>query len=331
MLVTCEEFAEKLRQYNEICIVYHEGPDGDCIGSAYGLAEALRTAGCQCAVLGQDPVPEPYQVMTEGWKQDTPVHPVYIGVDCADRARTGKLYQDKEYLFWIDHHGSEQEQAAFELTDPSRSACSELILELIEKMQIPVTANIADMLYSAMITDTNCFRTPSVSSRTFETAARLAAYGADVSAIGRRYRFHKPERRLRLEAAMLAHTHFLYGGRLITSVLHLKDLENAGIASQSDIAMEGINDYPEQFSEMEIGLTLREYPGGEVRASVKTAAGGVDAKEIAEAFGGGGHRHAGGFRICADAEQLRMQMETFCKRYFENDGATDACNCVSIM
>lgn len=317
MLVTCAELARNLRQYRAFCIVYHERPDGDCIGSAYGLATALRSAGCQCAVLGQDAVPEPYRVLTENWVQDNPEHPVYIGVDCADRSRTGKPYQDMEYLFWIDHHGSPEPQAQFELTDPSRGACSELILELIEELGIPVTKAIADMLYTAIITDTNCFRSPCVNANTFSCAARLAAYGADVSAIARRYRFQKPERRLRLEAAMLAQTHFLYDSRLVSTVLRQQDLQEAGIASLSDIAMEGINDYPEQFPEMEIGLTLREYPDGEVRVSIKTAENGADAKEIAEAFGGGGHRHAGGLHICADAEQLRQQMETFCKRYFE--------------
>ena len=322
MLITCAAFAQKLRQYQEFCIVYHVNPDGDCIGSAFALAEALQSAGFRCAVCGKDPVPEAYAAAAAGFRQDSVSQPVWLAVDCADRARTGAAYQDKPFTFWIDHHGSGREEAAYELTDPSRSACSELILELIEALEIPVTAQIADRLYLALVTDTNCFRAPCTNQNTFAAAARLAGCGARVSVLGRKYRLLRPEQRMRADAAMLARTHFLYGGRLITAVLTLADLNAAGISSQEDAALESINDFPTQFADMEIGILLREYPTGLTRVSVKTAAGGVSAKEIAAAFGGGGHYHAGGLTAYEDAEALRERMEEYCRRYFAAEPGT---------
>ena len=316
MLITCAAFAQKLRQYQEFCIVYHVNPDGDCIGSAFALAEALQSAGCRCAVCGEDPVPEAYADAAAGFRQDPVSQPVWLAVDCADRARTGAAYQDKPFTFWIDHHGSDSEEAAFELTDHSRSACSELILELIEALEIPVTARIADRLYMAILTDTNCFRSPCTNQGTFAAAAKLAGYGARVSVLGRKYRLLRPEQRMRAEAAMLARTHFLHGGRLITAVLTQADLEAAVISSQEDPALESINDFPTQFADMEIGILLREYPAGLTRVSVKTVAGGVSAKDIAAAFGGGGHPNAGGLMTYEDTETLRRRMEEYCLRLF---------------
>ncbi|MBR5371048.1 MAG: DHH family phosphoesterase, partial [Oscillospiraceae bacterium] len=219
LIESCKEFVRHLKEYREFCIVYHENPDGDCIGSAYGLALALRSAGCRCAVLGQHKVPEAFRETVGEWTQDPLSDPVYLAVDCADRARTGKDHLDHPYRFWIDHHGAADEQAEFELTDPHRSACSELILEVIEEYGIPVTPQIADLLYTAIITDTNCFRSPCLDRRTFETAARLAGYGAAVKTIGRQHRFLRPEKRMRIEQAMLDRTHFLHDGRLITVIV----------------------------------------------------------------------------------------------------------------
>ena len=317
MLITCKQFAEELKKHREFYIVYHENPDGDCIGSAYALALALRSAGCRTAVLGQHGVPEAFRGTVGDWKQDVLKEPVYLAVDCANRQRTGSDHENHPYRFWIDHHGDPKEQAAFELTDPHHSACSELILDLIEEMQIPVTPQMADLLYTAIITDTNCFRSPCTRQSSFETAARLAGYGAAVDRIGRQQRFLRPESRMRVEQMMLNRTHFLYDSRLITVTLMQEDLAAAGIPSQSDIAMEGINDYPEQFAQMQIGITLREYLHGVTRVSVKTAAGTFSAKEIAQAFGGGGHTNAGGLMAVRDTETLRTEMETYCKRYFE--------------
>lgn len=43
MDVTIKEIAEKLKEYDNYCIVYHIRPDGDCIGTALGLCLALQS------------------------------------------------------------------------------------------------------------------------------------------------------------------------------------------------------------------------------------------------------------------------------------------------
>ena len=43
-----------------------------------------------------------------------------------------------------------------------------------------VTKQIADLLYTAIVTDTMCFRTTDTKVQTFEVAAELAKAGADI-------------------------------------------------------------------------------------------------------------------------------------------------------
>ena len=134
MKLTCGEFAGRLRAACEaenaaFVIVYHINPDGDCIGSAFGLALILRALGAKCRVIGRDPVPAQFRCMTDCIPaDDLPEDVQYIGVDCKDCARTGTDFLTLPYRFWIDHHGSPLENAACEFVRPECSACSELVL-----------------------------------------------------------------------------------------------------------------------------------------------------------------------------------------------------------
>ena len=70
MVITLQEMARKMREYDEFMIVYHIRPDGDCIGSSYALALALQSIGKRCAVVGRDPVPKIHRFMTDVVRQD---------------------------------------------------------------------------------------------------------------------------------------------------------------------------------------------------------------------------------------------------------------------
>ena len=60
---TLKETAQWLQNCEDAHILIHRSPDGDCIGSGYALAEALRQMGKRAAVLCSDPIPERYQFL----------------------------------------------------------------------------------------------------------------------------------------------------------------------------------------------------------------------------------------------------------------------------
>lgn len=316
------EFAEQLRaacaeEHAQFHIVYHINPDGDCIGSAYALALMLRTLGARADVIGRDPVPAQFRCLTDAVPLDVPdANAQYIGVDCKDRLRTGTELAQRQYRFWIDHHGSPETQADFEYVRPDYSACSELILELAEELGVPVTPQMAELMYTALVTDTSCFRTSSTNAHSFLSAAKLTGYGADAYEIGRRYTMVKSPERLRIEQTAFQGMHLLCGGRLVTMLLTLDDLHKTGITDQLDPALENINGLPEVIGTAEITVMIREYPAdnaeGQTRFAVKTTKRSLSAKAVAEHFGGGGHpQAAGGFRREAP-EAVRAMIEEYC-------------------
>ena len=310
MILTIKEIAEKLRIYDEYAIVYHIRPDGDCIGSSFALALGLQSIGKRCKVVGRDPVPQIHQFMTNEVPQDTVTDPIFISVDAVSPQRTGN-YADKHFTFCIDHHCNNSIDADFKYVEEDCGACSEVVFKLLKEMNITITKQIADLLYTALVTDTRCFQTSDTGVQSFETAAELTKLGADTYEISRRNIFIKPKGRRMIEDFLKNSLHFSCDDKLITGIITLDDLKAANIA---DSELEGINSYIEQYEEMMIGVTVRELPDGRSRCSTRTS-GNVSANEICAIHGGGGHFHAAVCELDEPPKEARVIMEETCRKF----------------
>lgn len=304
------ELARHLRKEQEVCIVYHIRPDGDCIGSAYGLATALQSVGVRTAITGRDPVPNAFRSLTDVFQPDELQNPVYLSLDTSTPYRTGN-FENQHFKYCIDHHSDNTIDAENKYVEPDCGACAEIIYKLLMEMQIPMTKQIADLLYTAIVTDTLCFRTAATTAQTFRIAAALAESGADIAEIGKQHMLYKSSARMQIEDALRNSLHISHDGRLITGIILRSDLEAAGIA---DSDLEAINSYVEQYAEMQIGVTLRELSDGRTRCSVHTK-GAISAQKICQRFGGGGHFHAAGCELDDSPEQARERIERCCAEY----------------
>ncbi len=310
MLVTIKKMAEKLCIYDEYVIVYHIRPDGDCIGSSFALSLGLQSMGKRCKVVGRDSVPQIHQLMTNEVPQDTVTEPIYISVDAVSPQRMGN-YADKHFTFCIDHHCNNSIDADFKYVEEDCGDCSEVIFKLLKEMNITITKQIADLLYTALVTDTRCFQTSDTSVQSFETAAALTKLGADTYEISRRNIFVKSKGRRMIEDFLKNSLHFSCDDKLITGIITLDDLKAANIA---DSELEGINSYVEQYEEMLIGVTVRELPDDRSRCSTRTS-GNISANEICAIHGGGGHYHAAVCELDEPLEEARAIMEETCKKF----------------
>ena len=314
MYITLKEMAERILSYDEFSIVYHIRPDGDCIGSSFALALGLQSIGKRCAVFGRDPVPQIHQPMTNAVQQDTLVDPVYFSVDAVSPQRTGN-YADRYFTFCIDHHRNNSIVADYKYVEEDCGACSEIIFKLLNELNITITKQIADLLYTALVTDTRCFQTSDTSVQSFETAAALLQLGADAYGISKRNISVKSKGRRMIEDFLKESLHFSCGDRLITGIITLDNLKDANIA---DSELEGINSYVEQYEEMMIGVTVRELPDGRSRCSTRTN-GNISANDICAVHGGGGHFHAAVCELDEPPEEARAIMEEICRRFLKNE------------
>ncbi|MBE6849772.1 MAG: hypothetical protein E7502_07735 [Ruminococcus sp.] len=309
-----EQIAAQLKACDEIRIIYHVRPDGDCIGSSFALALALQVAGVRCDVCGTDPVPPQHRPMTEQVPMDTLQNPNYLSMDCSKLSRTG-TYAGEHYTFCIDHHHWNDIDAEWKTVEVDCGACAELVYKIIKAMGVEITKLMADLLYTAVVTDTLCFRTSDTNRQTFEIAAELAGCGADILGIGRRNMFYKTPQRLKVEQILSDSLHFTCDNQIVTGILTLSDLKTAGI---EDAALEGINSFAESIAGVRIAVTIREMADGRMRCSTRTS-GRISANELCAVHGGGGHFHASACELAVDAQTAREIMERTAREFLEHD------------
>src|SRR5439155_23948965 len=87
----------------QIVLLAHEHPDGDCLGSAIGFAHILRQMGKTCVPACADPAPQAFRFMP-GVEQlhntlSDEQFDLVIALDAGELTRYGSLYeQNRNFL-----------------------------------------------------------------------------------------------------------------------------------------------------------------------------------------------------------------------------------------
>lgn len=303
------EAAALLRAWDKICIVSHRSPDGDTLGAAAALLRALRFLGKTVMFRCADAVPEKFSYLFAGLETIEFEPEKIVTVDVADSSLLGALepFAGKADLA-IDHHGTHRCFAKETLVDGTAAAACEILYRLILAMDVPVTATIADCLYTGIATDTGCFRYPSVTPETHRTAAALLACGARASDINRVMFDTRSRSAIRLLQRVYSDMEFFHDGRCALLCITQKLIEETG-AGESDL--DGVAALVRQVEGVVYGVTLRERGENEYKISVR-ATEPANAAAVCAVFGGGGHKGAAGCMIHAPIEEAKAKILAAC-------------------
>ncbi len=303
--ISLKKAAELLLGQDEIVILCHRYPDGDTVGSAFGLCMALRDLGKKANVLCGDIIPQKYNYIFRELQPVDMKEKFIVSVDVADAPLLGLLqndYADRIDLC-IDHHGSNKLKAKHSYVDAAAAATGEIIYKLVGQLGTPVTKEIATALYTALSTDTGCFRYSNVTSRTHRIAADLLEKGVDGSAINQIMFETKSKSRFNLEMEMLSKIDFRYEGRLAMIVLTTEMVERNSI-TEGDV--DGLSAIARNIEGVDMGVMIRQVADG-YKLSVRTSKE-VNACTFCNYLGGGGHPAAAGCTIRVDTVEEAKQI-----------------------
>ena len=186
-----------LSERQKIVIVPHKNPDGDAIGSALGICHYLNDLGHDTAVISPNDFPRflkwlPGNDLIVNFEKNNS-----LAVDLIDKAtiiftmdfnhlsRIGHmkeiLEEAKARFIMIDHHQSPSDYAAITYSDASMSSTCEMVFNFIEALDgvNEISPDIANCLYTGIMTDTGSFKFSSTTSRTHRVIAELIDKGAD--------------------------------------------------------------------------------------------------------------------------------------------------------
>lgn len=315
MEITLEQMAEELTKHKEYRIYCHLEPDGDAVGTAYALGLALRSHGAKCEVFcGSEPDKKLYREIINKYTWDITKDPVTLTVDTPSVARLGD-HSDVKIDLCIDHHENNTIAARLKYVEPTASSCAEVVYKMLSVMGIKITAEIADLLFIGLITDTNCFRSAGVTADSFVCAAGLAECGADTVGITKHIYMTKTAGMIEFDKSFGSGITYSCGGKLVCVVITLADQKKIGDDFNEIF---DVKSRVQQIEGVSAGVTILEKKPGIFKASVHTD-GTVDAAAICRELGGGGHAdRAGTGAIEGTPETVRDKIISVCEKYIRH-------------
>ena len=291
--LTRAECARFLRENDRFTIITHGGPDGDTTGSAAALCLGLRQIGKTAYVLENPQINEKFLHLVEGLtKPEAEENDVLVAVDVAGTRMIPEEIRhlaDKIHMR-IDHHGSGTPFAEAELVDSTAAACSEIIYDLLSLLDVELDVPIANALYTAVATDTGCFRYANATGNSFALAAECAYVSPDIFKINQRLFDTVTLGRLRLQSWVVENMQVLQDGKIVVCAIPADIQERLGLADED---MGNLSGFLRAIEGVKMSATVRQDNEGHTGFSVR-AVPGYDAAAVCEKLGGGGHKGAAG-------------------------------------
>lgn len=303
MSVNWKAFVDQIAHYESFVLVSHIRPDCDALGSELGMAAVLRAVGKKVRIINAHRTPPSLQFLDPAGNIEVlgdDVEQEDITTDCImilDTSAWAQLGDMGDFIrtsradkMVLDHHIGEDDLGANMFKDYQAEATGHLVVQAADALNVPLARSFSVQLFAAIATDTGWFRFGSVTSETYRVIARLIDAGVVPSEVYGDLYERDTLGRLRLRGTIISRTETELEGTLVHTYVEKSDFEATG-ALPSD-------------TEDAINLTLAVQGTqaavifvGQVRGGFKLSFRSrcsLDCNEIAQQFGGGGHKAASG-------------------------------------
>jgi len=313
-----EQVAAALEPGMQVALTTHVNADGDGAGSEAALWHLLTQRGMQVAIANPTPFPDKFRFLLEGAagadQSGKAVKALeradaIVVMDISDIGRLGHLGRVVEKasvpVACIDHHVSDGNlPAGPRLVDATACATGELVYELATVAGWPVTKDVARGIYIAILTDTGGFRFSNTTPRALQVAAQQLAVGVDPEEVYREVYASETEGKVRLVAEVLETLVVELDDQLAWMTIPSGALERHAVNTTE---LDGIVEFARSIRGVRLAMLFRELASGRVKVSFRSV-GGVDVAQLAETFGGGGHRRAAGASLSGTLSEVQERV-----------------------
>lgn len=301
------EVSELLKSFDNIEIFTHVHPDGDALGSSFALACALRKLGKNARVTCLDTLPSDFEYIY-GVSQPEFQGQYTVTVDTADMSLLGDFPHDRRIHLAIDHHNSNRVVCDALYCDPERGACGEIIFDIIKALGVELDRYMAECLYTALATDTGCFKFSNTKKSSFLMAAELCTYAPEgnFGYLNVPLFTTKTPARIKLESEIMGNLEYHFDGKIAVASVTDELLLRLGL---SDNETGGVEQLPKVPFGVVLGITLKQRVGG-FKVSMRSD-DSLDCSKLCAAFGGGGHHSASGCFIEGGAYEVKKKILSY--------------------
>ena len=288
-------FFEIIEQYETLALFRHVFPDGDALGSQFGLKCWLehRYPNKRIVALGMNENADSSFPKSDVVCDEELAKACAIILDTANVERIDdQRYKSCKTIIKIDHHPIVESYGDLNLVDEDASSTCEVLTKMLMQVSEACPIEAANYLYCGLLTDSQKFSIPSVSADTMACAAYLSRQGIDIAKLNRQM-FTTDLKSFQFEA-YLKNTCTILDDKLIYKIVEQEEYERFGLSFVE--AKDKVNSFA-GIQGIEIWALFTRNPNeeghlynGSLRSYRKTI------NDIANDYHGGGHKLASGVK-----------------------------------
>ncbi len=292
-------------------LLCHRAPDGDTLGAGLGLYLWLRQQGRDVHVYCIDAVPAAYRYLPGAEALEhtlLPAPALTVAVDTADPVLLGPegqaLVGRAPLVMNIDHHKTNLQYGHHNYVVSEAAATAEIVTDLLLDNGQTITQEMANCLYTGIVTDTGQFSFDYTRPGTLRAAAALMERGAAFEQICSHIFRRRTLSKTRLIGRALSTMRLFADNRIAVMSVSQADLKELGATVDE---CENVVNYLNEIDGVQVGILLREMTVGGYKCSLR-GAGDANVADLARQFGGGGHVKAAGCTVPGTLAEAERQL-----------------------
>lgn len=322
---------ELLATPQQIVIIPHKNPDGDAIGSTLGLWHYLKLKGIAATIVAPNDYPKflkwmpgnehilNFEQHNTQAKEKLANASLIFTLDFNHLGRTGQmgtiLEASSAKFVMIDHHQAPDDYAMVTYSDVAKSSTCEMVYEFINYLDDSdkINSEIANCLYTGIMTDTGSFKYRSTTSRTHSIIAELIDKGAQNTEIHRQIYDTNSPSRLHLLGCALKNMVILQEYKTVYISLSQEELDTYEFKKGDT---EGFVNYGLTLDGIIFAVIFIENKEEEIIKISLRSIGDFSVNEFSRKhFQGGGHTNAAGGKSDEPMEKTIQNFLSYLKQY----------------
>lgn len=303
----------------KIVIIQADNPDSDSLASALALEHILGD-------LGKDPylycgvdVPS-YLHYLAGWdrvSRDMPSQfDASIIVDTSSLSlleqlnKTGaKPWVAAKPCIILDHHDTKSSIDFAKVTcQPVAVSTGEVIYELAGQLNWPLNDHAKDMIATSIMSDSLGLISDGTSARSIAIISELVEQGVSLAKLddARRQLMRKSPELNTYKGQLLQRIEYFHDNQIATVTIPWSEIEKySPLYNPSMLVIDDMR----MTEGTDLAIAFKVYQDGHVTAKIRANYGRGVAAKLAEAFGGGGHPYASGFKTTKSTSVQQLQAD----------------------
>ena len=317
---------EVISKANKIFLTTHENPDGDGLGSEVAFYHHLTETGKEVKIINCSPTPEIYDYLNSDSCIETfneLVHLEWIKkadlaivFDVGDFKRVREIKSlINEYdipVMNIDHHPHPDNHGfSYNIVDTKSAATGCMVRSYLKEARSkPLTRQICDGIYTAVMTDTGCFKYSNTDTYCHSIAIECLEKGVDSNFIYQKIYENSSKTRIHLLGEMISNIKYALDGQFAWSIV-TNDIMKKHQASKDDL--DGFSDFIRSIKGVEVAFVIYEVSKDICRINFRSK-GKFTVNNIAKSFGGGGHAFASGAVVNKSLDKAKNYIVNNCEK-----------------